>query len=263
MKYIPYLAVALAISLSACKSKKVPKELDPVLKRAEKGDANAQYECYLKYRQLPETKENKAEAAKWCIKAAEQGHEGALEVAYDLYDTGFGVPRDSEKTLFWLLKSAEVRQSSTKCRWIAERYVEGKGTPTNPENAVLWYKKALDLNDKEAACRLGELYWNGQGVPRDYAEAVAYFQEAVSTGGEGRYYLAKAYTEGNGVTKDPVVAYAWIKDLYLDREGMTLKNLLENVLTEEQEKEAALMFPKLKETAIKVHQDRVKARSTN
>jgi uncharacterized protein len=271
-KLLPCLVLALAVTLSSCKSKKdsdsigapesIPAELSPVLKRAKAGDADAQFEFFRQFRQLARTKEDQAEAAKWCIKAAEQGNVQALGFVYDLYDHGQGVPRDPVKALEWLLKAADAKQSYMLSRWVAERYEQGEGTPKNTEKAILWYQKALDQNDREAAFRLGEIYWNGNGIPRDYAEAVAYFKEATVSGADGaHFYLAKAYTDGNGATKDPVEAYAWIRTVALGAEGMTLKRLLENILTEEQKKEAERMTPKLKEAANKLHKERMEARS--
>jgi TPR repeat protein len=272
MKFIPHLALALAVCLSACNSKRkglsfgsgssVPPELIPVLARAEKGDVDAQFEFFQKYRHLATTKEAQAEAAKWCIKAAEQGHVGALGFAYDLYDYGQGVPKDSAKAFEWLLKAAEAKSSGMLSRWVAERYEQGRGTKQQPQMAINWYEKALDQNDVVSAYRLGKIYWNGKGVPSNIEEAIGYFHEAFFLGSDGaRYYLAQAYAEGKGVTKDPVQAYAWIKNVSSDAEGATLRNLLENVLTDEQEKEAEKMTHELRNKANQVRQERMKKRA--
>jgi TPR repeat protein len=275
MKYLSYFALPLVLSLSACSPKKdplsnaagdpIPKELALILARAEKGDANAQFELFQKYRKMERTKEGDVEAAKWCIRAAEQGHAEALGFVYNLYDTGQGIPRDDTKALEWLLKAAEAKPSSNLYRWVAERYEQGKGTPKRPAVAIVWYKKALDQDDKLSAYRLGMIYWEGEGVSKDYKEAVAYFQEAAALGDhdDARYHLAKAYANGNGVPKDPVQAYAWIRILMLEPEGMALKRLLENVLTEAQKKEAKEMKAKLEDIAVQTHQARMKTRAQN
>jgi TPR repeat protein len=47
---------------------------------------------------------------------------------------------------------------------------------------VSWYRKAAEQGDTLAQDALGDLYLNGQGVPRDYAEA--YFWYDLAAAGE-------------------------------------------------------------------------------
>ena len=54
------------------------------------------------------------------------------------------------------------------------------------------------------------MYYLGEGVPTDYAEAVAWFRKAAERGGaDGMYSLGVAYEQGNGVPRDNVQAHVW------------------------------------------------------
>ena len=60
-----------------------------------------------------------------------------------------------------------------------------------------------------AQTMLGAMYASGDGVPRDDAEAVKWFQMAADQGDKGsQYVLAIMYENGSGV-QDYVQAYKW------------------------------------------------------
>jgi TPR repeat protein len=48
--------------------------------------------------------------------------------------------------------------------------------------AAKWYRKLADQGDKYARFRLGEMYRDGEGVPRDYASAQMWFNLAANFG---------------------------------------------------------------------------------
>lgn len=57
---------------------------------------------------------------------------------------------------------------------------------------------------------LGMMYFKGQGVPQDYAEAAGWFQRAAEQGvSQAQYKLGELYEEGKGVTQDYEYAFAW------------------------------------------------------
>lgn len=68
-------------------------DFEPTLKQAKQGDAKAQSDlCYF-YKE-DKDKRDYREAARWCLKAAEQGSLEAFQDLGWLYRTGNGVPRD-------------------------------------------------------------------------------------------------------------------------------------------------------------------------
>jgi TPR repeat protein len=60
--------------------------------------------------------QDKAEAAKWLQKAAEQGYAEAQLSLGKLYASGEGVPRDQEEANKWLQKAAEQGDVNDRLR---------------------------------------------------------------------------------------------------------------------------------------------------
>ncbi len=75
---------------------------------------------------------------------------------------------------------------------------------------------AADLREQaaqgvaEAQANLGLLYYDGQGVPRDYIKAREWFEKAAAQGHAGaQNNLGALYEFGHGVKQDSVRAYMW------------------------------------------------------
>jgi len=68
-----------------------------------------------------------------------------------------------------------------------------------------------ESGDAEAQYNLGVLYAEGQGGPRDYTEARAWYLKAAAQGlAEAQYGLGLLYAKGRGVPPDDVQAYMWL-----------------------------------------------------
>lgn len=64
----------------------------------------------------------------------------------------------------------------------------------------------------EAAFNLGQIYYNGQGVPQDHARAVRYFQRAVNGGHPyAQFIMAQFYQRGFLVEHNPIWAIALMR----------------------------------------------------
>jgi TPR repeat protein len=161
-------AVALVIAGSGWAA-----PVDELRERAEKGDAQAQYDLGLTYDKGDGVPSDPTEAAKWYRKAADQGNAGAQVALGTRYATGRGVPKD---------------------------YAE----------ALKWYRKAAEQGDALGQLNVGIMYENGEGVAKDYGEAAKWYRKAAERGDAlARYNLASMYYGGLGVPKDLVHAYAW------------------------------------------------------
>ena len=53
------------------------------------------------------------------------------------------------------------------------------------------------------------MYEKGQGVPKDYKEAVKWLPTLAEQGNEAQYNLGLMYYKGQGVPKDYVLAHMW------------------------------------------------------
>src|SRR5262249_26629831 len=61
---------------------------------------------------------------------------------------------------------------------LGTRYQNGDGVEKNYAEAVKWFRKAAEKNYAPAQRDLGESYYYGLGVERDYAEAVKWYRKA-------------------------------------------------------------------------------------
>ena len=59
-------------------------------------------------------------------------------------------------------------------------YADGRGVPRDDAQAVAWYRKAAAQGHADAQLNLGGMYDNGQGVPQDYTEAHKWINLAAS-----------------------------------------------------------------------------------
>jgi TPR repeat protein len=91
-------------------------------------------------------------------------------------------------------------------------YWEGRGVPQDYAEAANWFRKAAEQGFAEAQNRLGQMLAMGQGIPRDDAEAAAWYRKAADQGVMlAQYNLGSAYVMGSGVTKDFAEAVKWFR----------------------------------------------------
>jgi TPR repeat protein len=89
-------------------------------------------------------------------------------------------------------------------------YYQGKGVPQDYAEAVKWYRKAVAQGDDYAQNNLGWAYEHGHGVSRDYAAAVKLYRLAANRGNaEAQSSLGAMYENGRGVPIDHVQAHMW------------------------------------------------------
>jgi TPR repeat protein len=63
---------------------------------------------------------------------------------------------------------------------------------------------------KNGYLRTGSRYVSGIGVPQNYTEAAKWFRKAADQGNNGsQAHLGDMYSDGRGVSKDKIEAYAW------------------------------------------------------
>ena len=103
----------------------------------------------------------------------------------------------------------------------------GEGVPQDSVEAVAWYRKAAEQGDAAAQVNLGRMYANGEGVPQDGAVAVAWYCRAAEQGNaSAQVSLGALYSDGgSGVPQDLVEGHTWL-------------NLAASRLTGEQREEA-------------------------
>jgi|GEM_PF-4448001 len=79
--------------------------------------------------------------------------------------------------------------------------------------AVMYFSQALRLDPQnaEAQFMMGAMYNSGQGVARDYVEAVKWFLNAAEQGHtQAQYNVGLMYWRGEGAPQDFVKAHMWL-----------------------------------------------------
>ena len=107
-------------------------------------------------------------------------------------------------------KSAE--QGNADAQWLLGNYYyyEGDGVPQSYSEAVKWYRKSAEQGNADAQYGLGLCYYEGNGVSQSYSEAVKWWRRAAEQGDAvAQSRLGLCYYEGNGVPQSYSEAVKW------------------------------------------------------
>ncbi len=179
-------------------------------KRAEKGNARAQFHIGMLYTKGILVPQDDVGAVTWYRKGAVQG-DGMAQNALGLaYYRGKGVSHDCTEALQWFHKAVDQNQpnAQTNLGWM---YYKGLCVTQDFSEALRWTHKAADRGFAEAQTNLGDLYETGEGVPQNNQEAVKWYRLAAEQNNVmGQIRLAHMLSEGKGVKQDDVAAYLWL-----------------------------------------------------
>jgi TPR repeat protein len=82
-------------------------------------------------------------------------------------------------------------------------YVKGQGVDRDYTQALDLFNRAISAGSEDAEAELGYMYGSGYGVPQDYEEAISKYRDSIQKGSvRGENYLGEAYVAGQGVVKD-------------------------------------------------------------
>jgi TPR repeat protein len=127
----------------------------------------------------------------------------------------FAKTRTIERRLVEDAKACRLRaeQGDANAQYdLARLYYQGKGVPQDYAEAARWYRKAADQGNAKAQYGVGFMYDSGKGVPQDYSEAVGWYRKAADQGNaKAQYGLALMYHEGKGVPRDYAKAVDWCR----------------------------------------------------
>src|SRR6185312_11351087 len=95
---------------------------------------------------------------------------------------------------------------------LGHMYYHGEGVPQNYAEAFRWYSKAADQGDAKAEYTIGYMYRRGEGVPVNYAQALLWCKKAADQNEkEAQYVLGGMYYYGEGVPQDYAEANRWFR----------------------------------------------------
>lgn len=93
---------------------------------------------------------------------------------------------------------------------LGENYAKGNGVAKNWAEAVKWYRRSADQGNAQAQLGLGTCYLWGWGLQRDEPEGVKWFRKAADQeNAEAQHQLYFCYFQGLGVPQDYAEAVKW------------------------------------------------------
>ena len=175
---------------------------------------------------------------------AEGGNTSAMLFLGKLYSNGTGVPRDATEALTWyrtaalagssngmlfygdaLAGGAPIKDVVEAERWIRKAadagnvaavyrlgrmYRDGEGRPRDPLEALNLFKQAAEANYTPAMVAVGLMLEGGTGIEADHLQAVRWYRRAADSGdADGMAALGTMYSTGRGVERDYVTAASW------------------------------------------------------
>lgn len=107
-------------------------------------------------------------------------------------------------------REAQEKLAATQLEQQRKVEAEASANLKARENEVETYRKAAELGDALAQFHLGAAYFTGQGVEKNYAQAVLWFQKSANQGNaKAQAMLGVVYSEDNGVPQDYKKAAEW------------------------------------------------------
>jgi len=91
-------------------------------------------------------------------------------------------------------------------------YANGQGVPKDDAQAIKWFREAADQGNATAQGVVGNMYLKGQGVPQDYVEAAKWFRKAADQGeAAAQEMIGFMYHKGQGVSQNDTEAAKWYR----------------------------------------------------
>lgn len=111
--------------------------------------------------------------------------------------------RDDFATVLTIIRPFVQKGEAWAQIFLGSMYYDGTGVPQDYAQAAAWYRKAADQGDAGAQKILALMYSSGYGVPQDYAQAAAWFRKAADQGdASAQLNLGSMYEHGQGVPQN-------------------------------------------------------------
>ncbi len=182
---------------------------EELLAKAEKGDAEAQYQLGCCYYEGDGVEQNYEQAVYWWTKSAEQGNIDAQFNLGNCFYFGEGIEKNFKQAVNWYTKSA--KHGDSYAQWyLGLCYKNGEGVGQNHKKAVYWFTKSAEQGNAYAQNSLGDCYYDGRGVEQNYEQAVYWFtKSAKQDNASAQNSLGFCCEIGRGVEQNYEQAVYW------------------------------------------------------
>ncbi len=95
---------------------------------------------------------------------------------------------------------------------LGHMYYMGQGVAQDFAQALNWHRKAAAQGKHESEYVIGTMYYSGKGVQQDYRSAMQWLQKAAAGGhADAQYMLGAMYFTGKGIPQDYQQSVAWFR----------------------------------------------------
>ena len=113
-----------------------------------------------------------------------------------MFRNGLGVDKDAAEAFHLFQASADKGNAQAQYQ-LAQMYAKGWGVPQNYSSALLWTQKSAAAGDPDGENRMGWLYDEGYGVQKDAKQAAYFYRLAAEKGNaDAQFSLGLAYEKG-------------------------------------------------------------------
>jgi hypothetical protein len=189
---------------------------------AEAGEVWAMAELAMRYsgmlRQLSFVDEDQAESLRWIQKAVDAGPSVGLLLLANRHYAGHGGPQNVAEAAR-LFEQARLTALRGPDRWVADEvsvvlgeiYFKGNGVPRDRTKSLDYFRAAADAGHVRAMNFLGTMYENGEVVNKDLGKALELYQVAAEGGNpDAQYNIGIMIYNGVLSTRDLTQARRWI-----------------------------------------------------
>lgn len=153
--------------------------------------------------------QDKKKALELYNKAAERGNISAFLNLGVAYYTGDGVDKDIKKAISYF-ERIPLKEKPVVGRYLGDIFQYDSGVQ-DFNKAREYYMEAARGGDLGAYHALGYMNQKGLGGIENMDEAIKFYQYAASQNyAPSQYVLGTIYANGDGVTRNPIKAYAWL-----------------------------------------------------
>ena len=115
-----------------------------------------------------------------------------------------------DENSFEYVKSEAEKGDVDAMNSLGVMYYHGEGVSQDYAQAKQWYEKAAEYGNANAMNNLGVMYYHGEGVSQDYDQAKQWYEKAAENGNtDSMYTLGYLYANGQGVTQNYTTAKHW------------------------------------------------------
>ena len=171
---------------------------------SKKGSASAAFKLGFCLKNGYGITQNRKKAFAYFQLAAKRNYAPGKYALGECYEKGIGIPIDYTKALSAYTASAKSKWTNADIKKSQQDAAAGQ---KRLAEIGKWWSLANEKNDAQAQCNVGTCYFTGNGVKKDFNQALAWFQKSAAQDNlEGIVRVADCQFHGYGIKQDAKAA---------------------------------------------------------